>query len=695
MKKLLFAINHKQTEAAIEKEIKRAYEIVGIVQYKEAIELQLEISGADTLLVRDSLSGSEDFMTLMRSIRENFPLVRIICIVNERGRGKMLASLVSLGIYDIINLDPPTIPDIASCILTPRTFRDVAQYYNGVPEEFIPKDISTNSNHRKKKATPFKIQSKREPDVATHDTAPVPQAEINVESMRLALEEEANRKAKLKMDAVTKEAIKKETEEIQQRLKDKETALSDMKLSLGQKEKLYMQELKKSSSIQTELANLQRELEDTKELLKQTISEKETEILNLKNASKELSPDIQNNLDSLRLAQNSYEKTIKDKESIAAQKIKENKDLQLHIKALQGELSDTQKKANLAIEEKEVEISNIKLLIEQRDETIKQELSKQEKLRLEYVDKIKNLENELETKTKTATKVDLSGDSSMSMAMLDDPNRIDEAIPSKNRVFMFMGSKHGVGNSTVALNTAVALATRGHKTMFIEFNSSYPMVSEFFELIDIKAGIDTAMSSLGEGKFSGVDSAIIKPYSLISKKPQLMNAYRQLPSALHFMFYTNAFLLKRAQFYDNNYLHQLFDYLLNELKYSYIIIDAQPDDETGRFLLMNSDKFIDRLILTCTQDIHSITTCGMLVNSLTNTEQKDTLKRMRIAVNMFSGNCGLDIVNISKWLSFPVKKFYKISEDRPGYLDAGHNAIPYILNRGQYTKEYSTLALVF
>ena len=267
MKKLLFAINHKQTEAAIEKKIKRAYEIVGIVQYKEAIELQLEISGADTLLVRDSLSGSEDFMTLMRSIRENFPLVRIICIVNERGRSKMLASLVSLGIYDIINLDPPTIPDIASCILTPRTFRDVAQHYNGVPEEFIPKDISTNSNHRKKKATPFKIQSKREPDVATHNTAPVPQAEINVESMRLALEEEANRKAKLKMDAVTKEAIKKETEEIQQRLKDKETALSDMKLSLGQKEKLYMQELKKSSSIQTELANLQRELEDTKEQL--------------------------------------------------------------------------------------------------------------------------------------------------------------------------------------------------------------------------------------------------------------------------------------------------------------------------------------------------------------------------------------------------------------------------------------------
>ena len=120
-----------------------------------------------------------------------------------------------------------------------------------------------------------------------------------------------------------------------------------------------------------------------------------------------------------------------------------------------------------------------------------------------------------------------------------------------------------------------------------------------------------------------------------------------------------------------------------------------PDDEAGRYLLMNSEELVDRFVLTCTQDVHSVATAGLIINDMVNADLKNTLKRMRIAVNMFSTDYGLNIMNISKWLNIPAKKFCKISEDRQGYLDAGHNAIPYILNKGQYFKEYSTLSLVF
>ena len=129
MHKILYAINHRQTEEAINQRISQEYLQVGAVTYKEAVLEQLKNTGADTLLIRESLPGSTPIERLLNRVRIEYPNLRIIVICFERPKqDPFLQQLVNWAIYDIINSDKTTIAEICSYILTPRTYRDAAQY---------------------------------------------------------------------------------------------------------------------------------------------------------------------------------------------------------------------------------------------------------------------------------------------------------------------------------------------------------------------------------------------------------------------------------------------------------------------------------------------------------------------------------------------------------------------------------------
>ena len=173
----------------------------------------------------------------------------------------------------------------------------------------------------------------------------------------------------------------------------------------------------------------------------------------------------------------------------------------------------------------------------------------------------------------------------------------------------------------------------------------------------------------------------------------------KMPEALHCMFFTNAYLNRircgGTNKIDTTHMKELFSYLLNDLKYSYIVVDIQADNEIGQFFLANADTFADKLLITCTQDPHSIVTAGMLLNDLRSEYKSDVIDNSRIIINRFSSTSPVTIPKIAKWLKLPPKKFYKISEDRDGYQKAEMNAIPYVVGKGQYFKEYMTLGVVF
>ena len=73
MKKLLYAINHRQTEDMISEYLSGEYLPVGAATYKEAIIEQLHSTGADVVLIRDSLPGSTSLESLLKRIRVRCP----------------------------------------------------------------------------------------------------------------------------------------------------------------------------------------------------------------------------------------------------------------------------------------------------------------------------------------------------------------------------------------------------------------------------------------------------------------------------------------------------------------------------------------------------------------------------------------------------------------------------------------------
>ena len=77
MHKLLFAINHQATENAITSKVSDEYLPVDAVTYKEAVLDKLGSTGADTLLIRETLPGSMDLEKLIKRISTACYFLRI------------------------------------------------------------------------------------------------------------------------------------------------------------------------------------------------------------------------------------------------------------------------------------------------------------------------------------------------------------------------------------------------------------------------------------------------------------------------------------------------------------------------------------------------------------------------------------------------------------------------------------------
>ena len=141
MKKILFAINHKEAEAQLEN-LLRQHEIVptGAVAYREAIAASLRESPADILFFREELKGSTDIFELMKELRIEFADTRIVFLGHARPvTDKFLGHLACLGIYDIIVSDRPTLSEMADYIAHPRNFSHVAKYFQEqIMDELLP-----------------------------------------------------------------------------------------------------------------------------------------------------------------------------------------------------------------------------------------------------------------------------------------------------------------------------------------------------------------------------------------------------------------------------------------------------------------------------------------------------------------------------------------------------------------------------
>ena len=279
----------------------------------------------------------------------------------------------------------------------------------------------------------------------------------------------------------------------------------------------------------------------------------------------------------------------------------------------------------------------------------------------------------------------------------DEDPEYRQMAPGGGRVIAFMGTKHGAGCSTIALNTAVALANAGFKTCYLEINRQFPMVAGFFEFNNIALGLDTALAALQQGNSTMAARCIIKPHAVKTNNKNMMKVYNRLPGPLHFLLYSNDFInrcrIGSAPFLSEEDMKNLIYFLTTKERYSYVILDIQPDDQNALNMVLTSRFRAHQLVMVMTQDTHGIKTAGTMITALARSPGADLVRNTEFVINQFSPRNKMSVGNICDILHIPSKRVSKISLDSEGYMAANYAAVPYVISNGKNKQEYMDLRM--
>lgn len=672
--KILYAVQAKAIEDIITRSLAAqtngAIVNVGTAGYREQVLPSLKQSGADILLYREDLKGSMDIFELMKSIRETFPNVRIIFMANKQETtSKLLCSLVFLGIYDIINENSVAPALIIDHILHPHNFGDVAKYFHSqYMEEFLP-DLPAqtlepvpsggkkgflggfikNLGLKPSDSPSAPINSSGPEQPAAPAVTVVQSPTVDMETMRNAMLEDARRQAQKELDQLVADGVMLQTLSMKEEMEQLKSTVTQMTADLRDKT--------------ASEASLKTQLDEALKLRRNA----EEQLLKFRESAELASQQYQAQLVQLQTTKSAdwyHEQTEKWLAERAHYKKVIDEQLQ-KITDLTNDLSDMKNaKDSLAKE------------LEERDQ------------------KIESMT--LAVPRDVATAIDTTFEPDF-VVVPDEETEYRRMATGDGRIIAFMGTKHGTGNSTVALNTAVALANAGFKTCYIEVNRQFPMVGGFFEFNNIALGLDTAIAALQQNNIQMASRCIIKPHAVNTTNKNLKKIYSRLPGPLHFLLYSNDFVnrcrMGEAPYLTEDDLKNLTYFLTVKERYSYVIVDIQPDDQNALNMFLTSSYRVHQLVMVMSQDTHGIKTAGMMITALARSRGSELVRNTEFVVNQYSPRNKMSTSNICDILHIPARRLSKISLDSEGYMNANYAMVPYVLSNGKNKQEYMDLRM--
>ena len=674
--------------------------IVKAVTYREAILEYLPGSGAEILIFRDSLNGSVDIGKILEQVRVDYPDLQVIFICATGAADPILAKCVTLGIYDIINSNSVRAQEIVRHILHPGNFHDVYQYYRFSNAD-VPQQAEIESEQPRKRrgllASFFGLSSETtsqaSPEMHARGNlalpAPSKEPKIDQDLMREAIYENAVRDAQANMDELIRKAVDKETEALKTEKATIEKELADTKLLMSQRENRTVDLMNQLNEEKTVNEELTKENERLIAESKKTLSIYEEQI---------------NQLRSDRDTPEWYaqqEENWGQQEADLCQRIVE---LIAQVERLTSEKETLERQ----IEEKSDGSSgNADTLVRSRltaeKEALQSKLNAREsELRTTQAElrRMRSKLSELETENARLNDL-LSFDESMRSDYSYPALSIPTATGSPNgaahtsRAIAFIGAKHGVGNTTVAMNVAASFAGQGEKVILVEINDRFPLCNEYFELTNVPRGFNAAMMAVREGDTLTADSTIIRFRALRPRYNGIAKAYRRLPTGFHLLTYSNEDLIDAMhgarQPVTESALKLILEYLTKRQQYARVILDLQPDDHAAIQALIRNAYIIDKLALCIGQDSHSVSTAGILISNLCKSDAVHLVSGAELVVNKFNQSAAVTPAQIARTLNVQSDRIHTLSEDTLGYLDAMGNAVPYVINGGVFSKEYEIL----
>jgi len=219
----------------------------------------------------------------------------------------------------------------------------------------------------------------------------------------------------------------------------------------------------------------------------------------------------------------------------------------------------------------------------------------------------------------------------------------------KQKIITFIGAKSGVGNTSIALNTAVHLARKKNKVLYMELNDRCPSVSYWYELGYIEDGIDKALKGIEKNHLEYIHEAIIQASDLKRKESSLRSNYQKFPDTLDFMFFSNQYLTRRPEDpYEikESLIKDLYLYLLFQLEYDYLVLDVPSD--IWRESTLHALRYANRIFMTVTQDVSVIGNAVYMLNELIKKHvQLD--KKLHFIINKYEKG-ELKHKEIEEWL---------------------------------------------
>lgn len=270
---------------------------------------------------------------------------------------------------------------------------------------------------------------------------------------------------------------------------------------------------------------------------------------------------------------------------------------------------------------------------------------------------------------------------------------------TKQQILSFLGSKPGVGNTHIAISTAIKLAQRGFKTAYIDLNDKYTTMGYIYQIGEYYNGIDTALKGIEDGSYEKVDSSIVTTKSLVkntSKDNLMLKNYKKLPENLDFMFFSQQYIQKKSYLtptIDYNLLKDLCMYLMIQKEYDFIVLDAQSniDNKLTEIAMANSTK----IFCSISQDVSSISS---------NMDQLSELAKKRIILkekiyyilNKYE-NATLGIKDIETWVNENIDFKISINANVPNlnkeFIEANYVGLPMILctKNKDFLKAFSSI----
>lgn len=650
--KVLLAINNLKLENYIIKKLDAEFEFVKPVSYRAGILSSVSNNKPDIVVITEDLTGKEPITKIVYEIFKKYNDIRIIFVSNERLPGdKLLNVLINYKVYDLIIGDEVQANEIIHHIRIPSNYNDIAHLHAvEVVDEEKGETLFEVPDYERPKERIIEVVKK-----VYVDTSPKQEYQTNNE---LNNDYQDDYKQELVYEPF-------------------QTSLEDLELVIGVNE--FGQNVKVKdvlpnnyyyynnyffSQINEELyyfyhegyffdknqiayVNYKGDLISYEEFLK---TEEDEFVIETKNDEDELLNEQRNKEEEMKNEKKRLENERLEREKVENERLERERKALLVKERIEREKKEEEHKKYMAQMEKE-RIAQERLAAEERmkEEAFRkqQEEERRKMQAFQAQEEMRRTNSQPQPEPEPEPQMqqpypmnpqseEQRNKSFMNMFGGKTQHQMIQAVSSSNKKFFtFVGSRGGAGTTTIAFNTAVALANQKSRVLYIEYNYKAPSTTILYDVAYTQKGIDTALKGLEKSDLTAIEDAIVH-FSELKRRKIPGNPFKLFSDNLSMMTFSKEFIInyhKRKNEFNESFTRELFLYFLFQSEYDYIILDMQLEHISNE--TMYQALFLSQKI--CLVTLPDISYIGYATYHINEWANKSILlnNRLEIIVNRF------------------------------------------------------------